>query len=89
MAALYLKGFPSYTPLDHKLGPTSLAEFLGTFALCWVVLNTATAKGTADNSNYGLAIGFSVLTLAYAVGGASRAAPSIPQSRWARRLPGS
>jgi aquaporin Z len=31
----------------------------------------ATAKGTAGNSNYGLAIGFTVLTGAYAVGGIS------------------
>jgi aquaporin Z len=45
-----------------------LAEFLFTFALCYVVLNVATAKATAGNSYYGLAIGFTVLTGAYAVG---------------------
>jgi aquaporin Z len=45
-----------------------IVEFLYTFALCWVVLNVATAKGTKDNSFYGLAIGFTVLTGAYAVG---------------------
>ena len=39
-----------------------LAEFLFTFALCWVVLNVATAKGTAGNSFYGLAIGMTVMT---------------------------
>ncbi|MBV8384910.1 MAG: aquaporin, partial [Planctomycetaceae bacterium] len=39
-----------------------------TFALAYVVLNVATAKGTAGNSNYGLAIGFTVLTGAFAVG---------------------
>ena len=33
-----------------------------------MVLNVATAKATAGNSNYGLAIGFTVLTGAYAVG---------------------
>src|SRR5690349_13647105 len=33
------------------------AEFLGTFALAYVVLNVATAKGTSGNSFYGLAIG--------------------------------
>ena len=48
-----------------------LAEFLFTFALCWVVLNVATAKGTAGNSFYGLAIGFTVLTGAFAVGAVS------------------
>jgi aquaporin Z len=45
-----------------------LAEFLFTFALVYVVLNAATAKGTAGNSFYGLAIGFTVLTGAFAVG---------------------
>lgn len=45
-----------------------LAEFLGTFALAYVVLNVATAKGTAGNSFYGLAIGFTVLAMAYALG---------------------
>jgi aquaporin Z len=48
-----------------------LVEFLFTFALAWVVLNTATAKGTAGNSFYGLAIGMTVMTGAYAVGGIS------------------
>src|SRR5947207_2126385 len=48
-----------------------LAEFLFTFALAYVVLNVATAKGTANNSFYGLAIGFTVLTGAFAVGGIS------------------
>jgi aquaporin Z len=51
--------------------PALLAEFLYTFALAWVVLNTATAKGTTGNSFYGLAIGFTVLTGAFAVGGVS------------------
>jgi aquaporin Z len=48
-----------------------LAEFLFTFALAWVVLNAATAKGTSGNSFYGLAIGFTVMTGAFAVGGVS------------------
>ena len=51
--------------------PSLVAEFLGTFALVWVVLHTATAKGTEGNSNYGLAIGFTVLACAYALGGVS------------------
>ena len=45
-----------------------LAEFLFTFALVYVVLNSATAKGTAGNSFYGLAIGFTVVVGAFAVG---------------------
>jgi aquaporin Z len=48
-----------------------VAEFLFTFALCYVVLNVATAKATHGNSFYGLAIGFTVLTGAFAVGGVS------------------
>jgi aquaporin Z len=48
-----------------------LAEFLFTFALVFVVLNTATAKGTAGNSFYGLAIGMTVRTGAFAVGNIS------------------
>ena len=45
-----------------------LVEILFTFALALVVLNTATAKGTANNSFYGLAIGFTVLAGAFAGG---------------------
>jgi aquaporin Z len=48
--------------------PALVAEFLYTFALVYVVLNVATAKGTANNSFYGLAIGFTVMTGAFAVG---------------------
>ncbi|MGA2015507.1 MAG: aquaporin [Opitutaceae bacterium] len=51
--------------------PAFVAEFLFTFALCWVVLNVATAKATAGNSFYGLAIGMTVMTGAFAVGGVS------------------
>lgn len=51
--------------------PALLAEFLFTFALVYVVLNVATAKGTEGNSFYGWAIGFTVLVGAYAVGGVS------------------
>lgn len=53
------------------VGKMLVAEFLFTFALAWVVLNVATARGTAGNSFYGLAIGFTVLTGAYAVGAIS------------------
>ena len=69
---LFLKGNPTLPPpSDLKVVPSLLAEFLGTFALAWVVLNTATAKGTSGNSNYGLAIGFTVTVMAYAVGNIS------------------
>jgi aquaporin Z len=48
-----------------------IAEFLFTFTLVWVVLNVATARGTLGNSFYGLAIGFTVVVGAFAVGGIS------------------
>jgi len=51
--------------------PAFVAEFLFTFALCWVVLNVATSKATAGNSFYGLAIGMTVMTGAFAVGAVS------------------
>lgn len=68
---LALKGDPVVSPADIKIVPALLSEFIGTFALCYVVLNTATAKGTGGNSNYGLAIGFTVMTMAFALGGIS------------------
>jgi aquaporin Z len=70
LAATFLmgEGKPMVIQSVHK---ALLAEFLFTFALAYVVLNTATAKGTANNSFYGLAIGMTVMTGAFAVGGIS------------------
>jgi aquaporin Z len=68
---LYLKGDTVATPQEIQVVPALIAEFIGTFALCYVVLNVATAKATAGNSNYGLAIGFTVVVMAYALGGIS------------------
>jgi aquaporin Z len=48
-----------------------IAELIFTFALVYVVLNTATSKKTAGNSYYGLAIGFTLMTAAYAIGNIS------------------
>ncbi|HWB58321.1 MAG TPA: aquaporin [Chthoniobacteraceae bacterium] len=60
------------TPIAPDMVPKALvAEFLFTFALAYVVVNSATAKGTAGNSFYGLAIGFTVVVGAFAVGGIS------------------
>jgi aquaporin Z len=56
------------TPIAPKLVPALVAEFLFTFALVYVVLNAATAEGTSGNSFYGLAIGMTVMTGAFAVG---------------------
>lgn len=49
-------------------GPTILAEFLFTFALVYVVLNTTTAKANAGNSFYGLAIGGTLMAGVITVG---------------------
>jgi aquaporin Z len=48
-----------------------LCEVLFTFALALVVLNVATDDATAGNSYYGLAIGFTVMVGAFAVGAVS------------------
>jgi aquaporin Z len=53
---------------EYGMAAQALAEFLFTFALVYVVLNSATAKGTMGNSFYGLAIGFTVMVGAFAVG---------------------
>jgi aquaporin Z len=45
-----------------------LVEVLFTFALCLVVLNSATSAKTQGNSFYGLAIGFTVVVAAFAGG---------------------
>lgn len=47
------------------------AEVVFSFALSYVVLHTATTKSTAGNSYYGLAIGLTVTTGAFAVGAIS------------------
>ncbi len=72
---MFIKGSaPGARSRRHRLAGTYgipaqlLVEFLFTFALVYVVLNSATAKGTAGNSFYGLAIGFTVVVGAFAVG---------------------
>jgi aquaporin Z len=67
---LFLKGTDA-TPAGFDLTKVFVAEAIFTFALCYVVLNTATAKGVSGNSFYGWAIGSTVLVGAYAVGGIS------------------
>lgn len=57
--------------VDASTTASFLVEFLFTFALALVVLNTATASKTAGNSFFGLAIGFTVMVGAFAGGGIS------------------
>jgi aquaporin Z len=69
--AVFLVG-KSGTPMELKNIPVAMAaEFLFTFALAYVVLNSATSKDTANNSFYGLAIGMTVMVGAFSVGGLS------------------
>jgi aquaporin Z len=71
LIAMFLVG-KSGAPMEITNIPAAfVAEFLFTFALAYVVLNCATAKGTLDNSFYGLAIGFTVLAGIFAVGSIS------------------
>jgi aquaporin Z len=70
-ATRFLKGPIEVVPITPAIGPAFLAEFLFTFALVYVVLNVATARGNAGNSHYGLAIGFTVMVGAYSVGAIS------------------
>lgn len=82
MAAIAAYGLVSYFVKGMPTDPTPLAdttkalvaEFVATFALAYVVLNVATAKGNTGNSFYGLAIGFTVFAMAFAVGSISRGA---------------
>jgi len=70
-ASYYLKGdndLAGAQPPAYVLAQVVFAEFLFTFALAYVVLNVATAKATAGNSFYGLAIGFTVMVGAFVVG---------------------
>ena len=74
VASLVVASFKNGAPVVATIpqtGQSLLAEFLFTFALAYVVLNVATTRGTEGNSYYGLAIGFTVLVGAYAVGGIS------------------
>ena len=59
------------TAMNPDVAPALIAEFIFTFALAFVVVSTATAKGNAGNSFYGLAIGFIVLAGAFSVGNIS------------------
>jgi len=54
-----------------SVGEATSLEMVYTFLLVSVVLNVATTKAQADNSFYGLAIGFTVVAAATTVGGLS------------------
>jgi aquaporin Z len=74
LAALFcgwvLRGLP-IVPIEINWERALPLELVFTFALAFVVLNVATAKRTAGNSYFGLAIGMTVTASAYAAGGIS------------------
>jgi aquaporin Z len=55
----------------HIEAAAAVVEVLATFALCYVVLNVATSKDQPGNGFFGLAIGFTVAAMAFAVGAIS------------------
>lgn len=71
MMVKFFKGDVAVTAMTPDIAKALVAEFLFTFALVFVILNVATAKATQGNSYYGLAIAFTVIAGAFAVGGIS------------------
>jgi aquaporin Z len=71
--ALFGKPFNLAPAKGFGLVEAGMCELLYTFMLCFVVLNVAVAKknGAADNSYYGLAIGFVIVAGAYGAGAVS------------------
>jgi aquaporin Z len=62
------KELPSESLQELDIIKALIAEIMGTFALAYVVLNVATAKANSGNSYFGLAIGFTVLAMAFCFG---------------------
>lgn len=68
LVMFFKTGHPPVPFVAQSTAAALAAEFFFTFALVYVVLNTATAKATQGNSYFGLAIGFTVMSGAFAVG---------------------
>ncbi len=71
LLVLNIKGNNSIIAATPNIWNALLVEFIFTFALVYVVLNVAISKKTSGNSYYGLAIGFTLMTAAYAIGSIS------------------
>ena len=73
LAALTVSYLVVVTPAEQQavfnIPALIVAELLFTFALCYVVLHTATDKDNEGNSFYGLAIGSTVIVGAFATAG--------------------
>jgi len=71
IAALIISVFKELPPAMTQqliIKKALVAEILGTFALAYVVLNVAVAKANAGNNYFGLAIGFTVMAMAFCFG---------------------
>jgi aquaporin Z len=56
---------------NHDGFCSGLAEFLGAFAVVYVLFNVSTSDKNAGNSHYGLAIGFTLMAAMFGLGGIS------------------
>lgn len=74
LSVLNPEGLTQVSPIEIDILRVVVAECAFTFALMWVILNVAIAKGTVGNGFYGIAIGAIVTAGAYAVGPISFAA---------------
>jgi aquaporin Z len=68
IVAIFREDLPPEANQPLVITKALIAEVLGTFALAYVVLNVATAKANAGNSYFGLAIGFTVMVMAFSLG---------------------
>jgi len=62
---------PATEIMPLSIARSVVAEIVGTFVLVFVILNVATAKATAGNMYFGLAIGLTVTAMAYSLGSIS------------------
>ena len=74
LIVLWMKQGGPLTLPDLDVPRALVAEFIFTFALAFVVLNVAFARGIESNAYYGLAIGITVMAGTYAVSSISGAA---------------
>lgn len=88
LAALLVKYLVAVTPAENipafSISTLIIGEFLFTFALCYVVLHTATARENDGNSFYGLAIGGTVTAGIFATAGLCYGAfnPAVAAGLW-------
>lgn len=69
--ALFGMGFALEPVGHHSFMAAAVVEIIYTMALCYVVLNVATTQKQDGNNYFGLAIGFTVVSAALAIGGLS------------------